>query len=169
LDNESPWQDGYSAAIGDCHRNKLQVTTGIIRLSLTKKKEVCGPIFAGELLIDPVFLAKRKKAVSFKPFSSFPPAIKDLALVVDCAIPAEAVRQAIEEVASKVGEGIFEVDPVSIFDLFQGKGLPDGKKSVACSMRLRAPDRTLSEKEVNRAFEAIVEKIQSETPYELRK
>jgi phenylalanyl-tRNA synthetase beta chain len=169
LDNESPWQDGYSAAIGDCHRNKLQVTTGIIRLSLSKQKEVRGPVFAGELLIDPVFLAKRKKAVSFKPFSSFPPAIKDLALVVDCAIPAEAVRQAIEEVASKVGEGVFEVDPVSIFDLFQGKGLPDGKKSVACSMRLRAPDRTLSEKEVNRAFDAIVEQIQSETPYELRK
>ena len=36
-------------------------------------------------------------------------------------------------------------------------------------MRLRAPDRTLSEKEVNEAFDSIVEKIQAETPYELRK
>lgn len=169
LENESPWQDGYSAAIGDCHRNKLQVTTGIIRLSLSKQKEVRGPIFAGELLIDPVFLAKRKKAVSFKPFGSFPPAIKDLALVVDNTEPAEVVRQAVENVAVQVGSGAFEVDPVSIFDLFQGTGLPDGKKSVACSMRLRASDRTLSEKEVNRAFDSIVEKIQSETPYELRK
>jgi phenylalanyl-tRNA synthetase beta chain len=169
LENESPWQDGYSATIGDCHRNKLQVTIGIIRLSLSKQKEVRGPIFAGELLIDPVFLAKRKKPVSFQPFSSFPPAIKDLALVVDRAEPAEAVRLAIEEVALKVGSGAFEVDPVSIFDLFEGQGMPEGKKSVACSMRLRAPDRTLSEKEVNQAFDSIVEKIQTQTPYELRK
>ena len=169
LENVSPWQDGYSAAIGDCHRNKLQVTIGIIRLSLSKQKEVRGPIFAGEILIDPVFLAKRKKPVSFQPFSSFPPAIKDLALVVDSAEPAEAVRLAIEEVVRKVGTGVFEVDPVSIFDLFEGQGLPEGKKSVACSMRLRAGDRTLSEKEVNQAFDSIVEKIQAETPYELRK
>jgi len=169
LESVSPWQDGYSAAIGDCHRNKLQVTIGIIRLSLSKQKEVRGPIFAGEILIDPVFLAKRKKPVSFQPFSSFPPAIKDLALVVDSAEPAEAVRLAIEEVALKVGSGVFEVDPVSIFDLFEGQGLPDGKKSVACSMRLRAGDRTLSEKEVNQAFDSIVETIQAQTPYELRK
>ena len=72
IENESPWQDGYSASLGDCHRNKLQVTTGIIRLSLSKQKEVRGPVFAGELLIDPIFLAKRKKPVSFKRFSSFP-------------------------------------------------------------------------------------------------
>jgi phenylalanyl-tRNA synthetase beta chain len=169
LQNESPWQDGYSAGIGDCHRNKLQVTIGIIRLQLSKSKEARGPIFAGELLIDPIFLAKRKKPVSFEKFGSFPPAIKDLALVVDSAEPAEAVRQAIEEVALKVGSGSFEIDPVTIFDLFQGKGLPEGKKSIACSMRLRAADRTLSEKEVNQAFDSIVEKIQAETPYELRK
>jgi phenylalanyl-tRNA synthetase beta chain len=169
LENEAPWQDGYSAAIGDCHRNKFQVTIGIIRLPLSKQKEARGAIFAGELLIDPIFLAKRKKPVSFQHFSSFPPAIKDLALVVDSGEPAEAVRQAVEEVALKVGSGAFEVDPVSIFDLFQGKGLPEGKKSIACTMRLRAPDRTLSEKEVNQAFDSIVEKIQAETPYELRK
>ena len=80
LENESPWQDGYSASLGDCHRNKLQVTTGIIRLSLSKQKEVRGPVFAGELLIDPVFLAKRKKPVSFQRFSSFPPASQGLGL-----------------------------------------------------------------------------------------
>ena len=89
--------------------------------------------------------------------------------MVDSSEPAEAVRLAIEEVARKVGSGVFEVDPVSIFDLFEGQGLPDGKKSVACSMRLRADDRTLSEKEVNQAFDSIVETIQAQTPYELRK
>tara|TARA_B100000674_G_scaffold114837_1_gene86157 strand:+ start:336 stop:2765 length:2430 start_codon:yes stop_codon:yes gene_type:complete len=168
LADDDSWQDGHSASIGDCNRNKLQVTIGIIRLSLSKQKEVRGPVFAGELLIDPVFLAKRKKPVAFQPFSSFPPAIKDLALVVDGAEPAEAVRKAVERVATEVGSGAFEVGPVSIFDLFEGEGLPKGKKSVACSMRLRAPDRTLSEKEVNEAFDSIVEKIQAETPYELR-
>ena len=57
------------------------------------------------------------------------------------------------------------------WNALNSSALPDGsaKKSVACSMRLRAPDRTLSEKEVNQAFDAIVEKIQADTPYELRK
>ena len=168
MKDESPWQDGYSARKGDCHRNKLETSIGIIRLTLTKQKEARGPILAAEVLIDPILLAKRKKPVSFRPFTSFPPAIKDLALVVETSQPAESVRQAIEDVARQVSDGKFEVDPVGVFDLFEGKGLPAGKKSVACSMRLRAPDRTLSEKEVNTAFDAIVEKIQADTAYELR-
>ena len=165
----APWQNDYSAKIGDCHRNKLEASVGILDLQLTKKKEAKGPIFAAEILIDPILLSKRKKAVSFTRFSSFPPAIKDLALVVKRDTPAESVRSDLEKIAISVGGNQFEVDPVTIFDLFQGQGMDEGTKSVACSMRFRAPDRTLSEKEVNQAFDTILQKIDQDTPYELRK
>ena len=46
--------------------------------------------------------------------------------------------------------------------------MPDDKKSIACSMRFRSPDRTLGENEVNGAFEKIVKKIELDTPYKLR-
>ncbi len=168
ISDEPAWQDGYSARLGDAHKNKLEVNLGIIRLSLSKAKEAKGPIFAAEILIDPVLLSKRKKAATFQSFSTFPPAIKDLALVVDSSEPAETVRAKVEEIASGVGKEKFAVDPVQIFDLFEGKGLPEGKKSLALTLRFRAPDRTLGEKELNQAFEDVIAGIRSGTAYELR-
>ena len=91
-----------------------------------------------------------------------------LALVVDASEPAETVRAKVEDIAAGVGKEKFEVDPVQIFDLFEGKGLPDGKKSLALTFRFRAPDRTLGEKELNQAFEDVIAGIRSETSYELR-
>ena len=73
-----------------------------------------------------------------------------------------------EEIAHKIGNEKFAVDPVQIFDLFVGKGLPDGKKSLALTLRFRAPDRTLGEKELNEAFEGVISGIQEKTNYELR-
>ena len=87
---------------------------------------------------------------------------------MDSKEPAETVRVRVEEIAQGVGKEKFEVDPVTIFDLFEGKGLPEGKKSLALTLRFRAPDRTLGEKELNQAFEEVIAGIGSETAYELR-
>jgi phenylalanyl-tRNA synthetase beta chain len=168
ISGEPTWQEGYSARLGDAHKNKLEINVGIISLSLSKAKEAKGPIFAAEILIDPILLNKRKKPAIFSPFSTFPPAIKDLALVVDATEPAETVRSQLEEIARNVGQGKFVVDPVQIFDLFAGKGLPEGKKSLALTLRFRAPDRTLGEKELNQAFEGVISGIQEKTNYQLR-
>lgn len=168
LSDCAPWQSNHSTRRGEVHRNKIEISAGVIELSLSKKKEINGPVLAVEILIDPVLLSKKRKAVNFKPFSTFPPAIKDLALLADQDEPAEKVRSALEAIALEVADHQFLVDPVTIFDLFSGSGLPDGKKSVACGMRFRSNDRTLGEEEVNRAFEQIVEKIEQITPYSLR-
>ena len=88
--------------------------------------------------------------------------------MADSKIPAEDVRAELESIARQVVKNNFLVDSVTIFDLFSGEGLPEDKKSVACSMRFRASDRTLSEKEVNNTFESIVKKIEADTAYSLR-
>ena len=88
--------------------------------------------------------------------------------MVDATEPAETVRSQLEEIARNVGQGKFVVDPVQIFDLFAGKGLPEGKKSLALTLRFRAPDRTLGEKELNQAFEGVISGIQEKTNYQLR-
>ena len=123
-----PWQSEYAAKIGGCSQNKLEVTIGILDLSLSKQKEVKGPVYSIELLIDPILLRKNKKPASFTSYSSFPPAIKDLSLVAEIDEPAESIRLTLEKIALEVAKGDFEVDPVSIFDVFQGKGLEEGKK-----------------------------------------
>jgi phenylalanyl-tRNA synthetase beta chain len=94
--------------------------------------------------------------------------MKDLALVVQNKVPAEDVRLCVESIANQVANGKFQVDPVVVFDLFSGKGMDEGKKSIACGMRFRSTERTLGEDEVNQAFEKIVEAINQNTPYSLR-
>ncbi|MDA8774996.1 phenylalanine--tRNA ligase subunit beta [Opitutales bacterium] len=164
----NPWQNKHASKKGDVHKNKIAISAGTISLTLSKQKNIKGPVLAVEILIDPILLSKKRKAITFQTFSSFPPAIKDLALVTDQKEPAEKVRSALESIANDVASGSFLVDPVVIFDVFSGQGLEEGKKSIACGMRFRSSDRTLGENEVNQAFEKIVEKINQNTPYTLR-
>ena len=164
----NPWQNKHASKKGDVHKNKIEISAGTISLTLSKQKNIKGPVLAAEILIDPILLSKKRKAVTFQTFSSFPPAIKDLALVTDQKEPAEKVRSALESIANDVANGSFLVDPVVIFDVFSGQGLEEGKKSIACGMRFRSSERTLGENEVNQAFEKIVEKINQNTPYTLR-
>ena len=168
IEDSSPWQNKHAARIGNVHQNKIEISAGIISLPLSKEKEIRGPVLAVEIIIDPILLSKKRKNTTFQPFSTFPPAIKDLALVVDQNESAEQVRSSLELIAVDIAKGKFEVDPVTIFDLFSGKGMTENQKSIACSMRFRSPDRTLGENEVNAAFEKIVEKIETNTPYSLR-
>jgi phenylalanyl-tRNA synthetase beta chain len=108
------------------------------------------------------------KPVKFRSFGSFPPALKDLALVVDGNVPAEDVRLAVETAAVQAADKKFVVDPVTIFDVFEGKGLGEGKKSVACAIRFRSDERTLEDKEVNAAFDETQRILAETTDYALR-
>ena len=79
-----------------------------------------------------------------------PVAKEDLALVVDRAVPAEAVRQAII-----VGAGDL-LESVRLFDVYEGPQVGEGMKSLAFALRFRAPDRTLSAEETAAARQAAV-------------
>ena len=169
IENKLPWQGGYAANLGDVHKNKLEICLGTLQLNVTKKYDLKGAVLAVEILIDSVLLNKKKKSTAFSAFSTFPPAIKDLALVVEKTESSESVREKVEEIASQATDEEISLDPVAIFDVFEGKGLPDNMKSIAFTIRMRAKDRTMGEKEINKTFEKILEAIDSQTKYELRK
>lgn len=162
------WQDGHAATAGDAAKTKSQLDLGVCALALSRAKSVKGPVLAAELILDPVVLSKKPKPAKFQSFGAFPPANRDLALLVDAEVPAEEVRQAVEQAATQAVGKTFQVENVSLFDLFTGAGLPQGKKSLACAIRFRAQDRTLEDKEVNAAFEKIQQTLAQNTPYELR-
>ena len=169
IEDKLPWQGGYAANLGDVHKNKLEICLGTLQLNVTKKYDLKGAVLAVEILIDSVLLNKKKKSTAFSAFSTFPPAIKDLALVVEKTESSESVREKVEEIASQATDEEISLDPVAIFDVFEGKGLPDNMKSIAFTIRMRAKDRTMGEKEINKTFEKILEAIDSQTKYELRK
>ncbi|MBP3954526.1 phenylalanine--tRNA ligase subunit beta [Gemmata sp. G18] len=85
----------------------------------------------------------------YKPFSTFPPAKRDVAVVVADATPAEAVLAEI-----RAGGGDLLTD-ATLFDVYRGTGLPDGTKSLAFALTYQAPDRTLGEKEIVKAHEKV--------------
>jgi len=63
----------------------------------------------------------------------------------------------------------FALEGVNVFDVYQGKGLPDGTKSLAYSLVFRAADRTLTDDEVNAVFTKIQDDLVKATGYQIRK
>ena len=131
LEDSSAWQQGHAASAGDVHQNKVQLNLGFCNLSLSREKGVSGPVLACELLVDPVMLRQKVKPAKFRPFGSFPPTLKDLALVVDQNVPAEDVRLAVEAAALQAANNNFVGDPVTVFDVFDGEGVDDAQEEGA--------------------------------------
>lgn len=88
--------------------------------------------------------------VQAEPISGYPAATQDVALVVDASVPAAELRAALEEGAGPL------LEDVRVFDVYQGPGIEEGRKSVAFALRFRAPDRTLTADEASAAREAAV-------------
>ncbi|PNI09309.1 phenylalanine--tRNA ligase subunit beta [Arthrobacter sp. AFG7.2] len=82
--------------------------------------------------------------------STFPVATQDVALVVPAEVPADEVLAALREGAGEL------LEDVALFDVYAGKGIEEGKKSLAFGLRFRADDRTLTADEASAARESAV-------------
>ncbi|MDQ8179825.1 phenylalanine--tRNA ligase subunit beta [Pelagicoccus sp. SDUM812005] len=164
-ENEGAWQEGHSAAYEE-PKAGFFARVGLMSLPRVKEMDIQGEVFGGIFCYLPERLREPKR-IKFKPFSLFPASSRDLALVVDKNEPAEEVVRAVSKIASKATKG-FEVEKVSVFDVYEGVGVPEGKKSVAVTMSFRALDRTLKDKEVNKAFETIQNQVRENSPYSIR-
>ncbi|MCW2743398.1 MAG: phenylalanyl-tRNA synthetase, beta subunit [Blastococcus sp.] len=96
------------------------------------------------------------------PISAFPPVYLDLAFVVDEAVTAAALEDSIRAGAGALLEGL------RLFDVYTGPQVGEGKKSLAYSLILRAPDRTLSGEEAAEVRRSVVEAVASAWNAELR-
>jgi phenylalanyl-tRNA synthetase beta chain len=108
-------------------------------------------------------LAKhRRDRVRYREISRHPPNRRDVAFVVDASVPAGRLRGALIEAGGEL------VEAVILFDVFTGAPVPEGKKSLAFSVDLRAPDRTVRDAEADAAVERIVDRLQRDFGAELR-
>lgn len=98
----------------------------------------------------------------YKPFSTFPPAKRDVAVVVADTITAEAV---LAEIRTAGGDLLTDA---SLFDVYRGVGLPDGTKSLAFALTYQAPDRTLGEKEIVKAHEKVEARLKEKLKAKIR-
>lgn len=104
----------------------------------------------------------KNTGMKFSPLPKFPSVRRDIALVVDDNVSAGEVVDEIRKLKSPL------VEEAGVFDVFKGKSVEEGKKSVAVSLILRAPDKTLTDEEINEVQKRAINKLRSVLGGELR-
>ncbi|ABM00158.1 phenylalanine--tRNA ligase subunit beta [Shewanella amazonensis] len=132
---------------------------GAVHPSLEKPFGLNGKTIVFELELDALLHAKLPEA---QVISKFPANRRDIALVVDESVAAADVIKVIR----KVGEN--QLVGVNLFDVYQGKGVEPGKKSLAIALTLQDNTRTLEEKEIAEAVDTVVSALKSEFNASLR-
>ena len=117
--------------------------------ALAKRYDLRDAVLLAELNLD-VLLARRNTGKSFKPLPVFPAIRRDVAMLVPENTTHEAVLQTIRQ--AKPGN----LELVELFDVFRGKNVPAGQKSMAYAFIYRHPERTLTDAEANAAHEKLV-------------
>jgi phenylalanyl-tRNA synthetase beta chain len=107
-------------------------------------------IYAAEIDLDALASAARGDDLRAQSLPRFPAIVRDVSILVDEALPAAAVRGTIRAAAPETLVAMVE------FDRYKGKGVPEGRVSLSLRLTFRAPDRTLTDDEVQEATEAIV-------------
>jgi phenylalanyl-tRNA synthetase beta chain len=123
--------------------------------------EVKGPVAAFEVFIDAVRLPRGGRRPPLQ-MSVFQPVERDFAFIVDSDLPAETLLRAARSVDRKL------VTEIGLFDVYAGKGLPEGKKSLAISVTLQPQDATLTDAEIEAFSKRLVVQVEKATGGTLR-
>ncbi len=127
---------------------------GRVRPSVCESFDVEEPAFVFEL--DFGALLKLSSRISyFEPLAVHPPAFRDIAVVVKNEIAVEELKAAITKIKKEVRE-------VRVFDVYRGKQVPDGHKSVAFSVVYQWPDRSPVDEEVNKLHTEVIQKLEKQ-------
>ena len=120
--------------------------------AVAKKHDLRDGVFLAELNLD-TLLSRRNAAKSFRALPAFPAVRRDIALLVPEATTHESILQAVKQAKPA------NLESVDLFDVFRGKNVPPGQKSVAYAFTYRQAERTLTDAEVNSAHEKLVEQL----------
>jgi len=142
-------------------RRKKCVTLGRIHPEVLENFGLEVPAYVA--VIDFDFLRECQKEVKkYKHLPKFPKTTRDIAVIV----PENVTVRSIEDIISRVKTNIIE--SYELFDVYQGKQVKEGHKSVAYSISFRASDRTLKDEEVNPVMDEIIKQLTDKLGAELR-
>lgn len=134
---------------------------GAIKKEILSEERIKEPIFAFELDVDRM-LAASATAQKYEPFPRTPAVTRDLAVVVKSEIPYSRLEQSIKQTAGNYLEN------VRCVDVYEGKHVPAGYRSIAIRLRFRAAEKTLSSDEVSLVVDRVVAQLEQEFDARLR-
>ncbi|MDR1173258.1 MAG: phenylalanine--tRNA ligase subunit beta, partial [Puniceicoccales bacterium] len=161
------WQPEHAACCGFLNREKFQATCGFLNVNLTKAFDIKQYVLAAEIVIHPTIFGRKPEKVSHKPFSQFPRISKDLSLIVKLDEPAANVEGKVIKAAQKSISKDVLIESIKVFDVYQGKEIPDGTKNIGLTINYRSNGRTLMDSEIQAAFNAMQSEV--EKSYGIRK
>jgi phenylalanyl-tRNA synthetase beta chain len=128
---------------------------------LARQYDLREAVLLAELNLD-ALLARRNISRSFKPLPALPSIRRDAAMLVPEATTHEAVLQAVKQSKPE------NLESVELFDVFRGKNVPPGQKSVAYAFTYRRADRNLTDAEVNSAHEKLIAQLRDNLSASIR-
>ena len=135
------------------HLGKFQLGEfGQLLPPLARRYDLRDAVLLAELNLD-LLLARRNPAKSFRPLPAFPSIRRDVAMILPEATTHEAVLQVVKQAKSA------NLETTELFDVFRGKNVPPGQKSMAYAFTYRHAERTLTDAEVNAAHEKLVAQL----------
>lgn len=148
---------------GQCARierqGELVGWLGQLHPRVHKALDLSQPVFVFELCLKPVL---NDEIPAFKGLSKFPEVRRDLALIIDEDISAGDLCNTVRQNAGG------QLVDLKVFDVYQGKGIENNRKSIALGLTFRDSSRTLTEDEINVAVEAVVNALEKQHAASLR-
>jgi phenylalanyl-tRNA synthetase beta chain len=134
---------------------------GQVLPAIAKQYDLRDPVFLAEINLDTV-LARRNPGKSFRALAPFPSIRRDVAMIVPETVSHDAVNAVVKQTKPS------NLESVELFDVFRGKNVPAGQKSMAYAFTYRSPERTLTDAEVNGAHEKLVTQLKEKLQAQVR-
>ena len=163
LQSESIDDDLYADAILFKQGPKELLRMGVVSPIVRKKFDIKQEVYFAEIDFDQLIKMTKKSKVQFKELSKFPEVKRDLALLVDKGVSFSTLRSIAFGAEKKL------LKSVSLFDVYEGDKLPEGKKSYALSFILEDRNQTLTDKQIERSMSNIQTQLEQKAGAEVRK
>lgn len=155
--------DIFNIALRLTYNQKLVVEYGMVDSGLLNNFEIEQEVFYADIRWDALTKGLKGKHINFSELPKYPAVKRDLAMILDNKVKFEDIRS----IALKAEKKLLR--EVSIFDVYQGKNIPEGKKSYALSFILQDMTQTLNEKYIARIMDKLADSFEKELGAEIRK
>ena len=139
------------------------VRMGVVSPMIRKKFDIKQDVYFAEIDFDQLIKMTKKAKVQFKELSKFPEVKRDLALLVNKSVTFSQLRSIAFATEKKL------LKSVSLFDVYEGDKLPEGKKSYALSFILEDKNQTLTDKQIERTMANLQAQLEQKAGAEVRK
>ena len=141
---------------------KVLCEMGTVCHKLLKKMDIDQDVFYADINWDNVMRTIKKNEVLYHDISKFPSVSRDLALLIDKSVEFEQIEQIARQTEKKL------LKSVELFDVYEGKNLPEGKKSYAVNFILQDETKTLNDKQIEAIMTKLINNLKQKLNAELR-